>query len=187
MQAVYPDADSFWELDTISKNPFLGLGPTGITVHYTADNDFERVKRAMKAEVIGYHLVITKDGKIHQTSRLDKTVDHAGKALWQRQSPNRCHIAISIVSWGKLNSEKKSWNGELCPAAIMRNGAWYDSATSEQEESLVKLCKYFRDKIRLPFDSIAGHDEVCIPKGRKVDPGNVMSFDMEALRRKVWP
>jgi len=187
MLTVYPDADSFWELDAISKNPFLGLGPTGITVHYAADNDIDRIKRAMKSASIGYHLLITKDGKIHQTSRLDKTVYHAGKALWQRKSPNRCHIAIALVSWGRLNSDKKSWNGELVEDAIFREGFWWDSATKEQEDSLVKLCKYFRDKIRIPTDSIAGHDEVCIPKGRKIDPGNVMSFDMEELRRKVWP
>ena len=187
MLTIYPDADSFWELDTISKKPFSCIGPTGITVHYTADDDIERVKRSMKESVIGYHFLISKDGKIHQTSRIDKTVDQAGRAIWQRKSPNRTHIAISLVSWGRLNEEKNSWTGKHVSDAVFRFGYWWDSASKEQEESIVKLCKYIRDNVRIPFDSIAGHDEICIPKGRKIDPGHVMSFDIEALRRKIWP
>jgi len=187
MISVYGEADSFSSLDSISVNPFLGTGPVGITLHYTADDDIERVKRQMKESIIGYHIIISKDGRVHQTSRLDRTVNHAGRALWQKQSPNRAHIAIAIISWGRLDSNKKSWNGTLCPDAIYRNGFWWDSATQEQEEKVLFLCKYFRNKMRLPVDSICGHDECALPAGRKIDPGHIMSFDMEQLRKKVWP
>lgn len=186
MISVYPYADVFESLDTISINPFTAFGPSGITVHYSANPNLKSLKREMIETKIGYHFLINKDGKIHQTSRMDYTVNHAGKAMWLKESPNRAHIAIAVLSWGRLDKEKRAWNGDVVPDAVFRNGYFWDSTTQVQEEALVTICKYMATKFKMPLNSACGHDECCIPLGRKIDPGNVMSFDMTELRGRIW-
>ena len=184
--SVYPFADSYNSLDAISIKPFTAFGPSGITVHYSADPNLERVKKHMIETKIGYHFLINKDGKIHQTSRMDHTVNHAGKAMWLKESPNRAHIAISLLSWGFLDKEMKAWTGELVANAVMRKGQYWDAATKAQEDSLISLCRYLATKFNMPRNSACGHDECCLPVGRKQDPGHVMSFDMAHLRGLIW-
>lgn len=187
MITAYPYADTYSALDSIAVKPFAGFGPTGITVHYTADGDLERVKRESIASTIGYHLIFDKLGKVHQTSRLDRTVNHAGKAAWQGVSPNRAHIALSVLSWGRLNKDKTAWNGTPCPDAIERGKYFWDACTGPQEAALVAACRYLIGRFHMQKDSLCGHDECALPKGRKIDPGDVMIWNMTQLRHILWP
>lgn len=187
MITAYPFADVYGALDSISIKPFPSTGPSGITIHYTADDSLVRVKKEMVSCNIGYHLLFDKDGKVHQTSRLDHTVNHAGVATWRGISPNRHHLALAVISWGKLDANKKSWSGADVSAPALRNGSWWDACTSAQEASLIKACRYLVNRFNMCQDSLCGHDECALPKGRKIDPGNVMTFTMTDLRHMLWP
>lgn len=184
MKSIWEGAVEYWEIDRLGVNPWPAL-PTGITIHYTADGDIDRVKREMDKSKIGYHFIIDRDGLIHQTAALTKSVNHAGKALWNGQSPNRTHIAIAVVSWGLVNDDKIAWNGTKVPFAVKRKGQYWDSATPAQERSLMKLLFGLISDFQIRASNICGHDECALPPGRKIDPGCVFSFSMPELRKAL--
>ena len=178
---------------------FSGLKePHGITIHYSADRNIDRVIKALSNKGLGYHFLIGNDGKIFQLTKLTNRVWHAGKAKWQGLSPNYEHIAISIISWGALSWDRLTWTGKqiekkrtaIRPAINDVSVPW-DIATLKQEKSLMKLLDWFVLKGIDP-ESICGHDECCIPWGRKIDPGGVLSEPVYRIRRlladlsEVW-
>jgi len=115
---------------------------------------------------------------------------HAGKALWGPHSPNRAHLSISLLSWGEVEclapGAFESWNGQAVTTTevVERSGAWWDAATAEQEASLVDALVWVVQK-GIYVSQICGHDECALPKGRKIDPGGVLSMTMEELRKHV--
>jgi len=163
---------------------FAKRDPSGITVHYTASRSLEATHETLMIRGLNYHFIIERDGMIVQTAKLTHRVHHAGKASWQNRSPNRSHISIALLSWGLLDEDGKNWTGGQVHGADWRRqgGALWDKATEPQEESLIKLCKWLV-KRGIPSKGICGHDECCIPPGRKVDPGGITSFTMEELRQ----
>lgn len=172
----------------ISPNLDLGepFDPIGITIHYTASRDILGVEEALRKKKLRYHLVIDRDGSVIQLASLTHTVAHAGKAIWKGKSPNREHISIALLSWGLLDKNKKTWTGKGLPdnEIAFRQGEWWDKATMLQEESLITVCRWLLC-FRITPEGICGHHECCIPKGRKSDPGGVLSMEMEAFRRLV--
>ncbi len=177
-------SDSIELIDGLGQSPFI-KGPKGITIHYSADGSFERVKRELFATKIGYHFLIKKDGKIIQTAKIDRCVNHAGKALWNEQSPNRTHIAVAFICWGLLSKEGKTWNGLQIENPVTRRGFTWEPATKEQEEALRRLCKYLMATFKISAKDICGHDECAIPAGRKVDPGGSLLKSMADLRAEL--
>lgn len=183
MKSIWEKSNSFWNIDQLGTRPWPAL-PTGITVHYTADGDIERVKREMSQAHVGYHFVIDRDGSLHQTANLAKAVNHAGKAMWQGQSPNRTHLAVAFVSWGLLHEGGIAWNGTRV-IGVNRRGHLWDPATAKQEKVLINLLRELcRDFQILPLN-ICGHDECALPAGRKVDPGGSLSKTMAEIRKEL--
>lgn len=173
------------------KKKWIRTRPKGVTIHDAADRDVSRVISWLNQKNLGYHFIIDRDGSIIQTFYLDSRIDHSGNAKWNDLSPNRHHISICLMSWGKLIHNKDkfyAWNGDRIeesevvkrPNLIGLNGM-YDPATKEQEKSLMSLLSWI-----VSFDidpsNICGHDECCIPEGRKQDPGGVLSLSTEAIR-----
>lgn len=166
--------------------------PSGITVHYTGDGSAQAAIKALKGAGLGYHIIIDRDGTVHQTCYLSQSVHHAGKALWNGKSPNRHHLAVAVVSWGAVllkNGEYQAWTGmPLAKAEVQRRqgnlGAgdyhWH-VCTRQQETALMAFLRWAVSKGISP-DDVCGHDEAAIPKGRKADPGGVLSFSMKELR-----
>lgn len=165
--------------------------PIGVTVHYSADRNIERVINWLQQEKLGYHLLIDRDGSVIQTCFFDKRVNHSGNSKWNNLNTNHHHVSICLISWGKLTKDHDiyySWSGieidyksvELRPDINGKSGFW-DIATKEQEISLLKILKWFISYNIDPIN-ICGHDESSIPKGRKQDPGGVLSLSMEAIR-----
>ena len=183
MKSIWQGASEYWEIDRLGVHFWPAL-PTGITVHYTADGDIDRVKREMESRKVGYHFVIDRDGSIHQTASLAKSVNHAGNAKWNGQSPNRTHIAVSLVSWGLLIDENKAWNGSAVHG-VKRKGQWWDPATSAQEKALFVLLRGLMTDFQISAANICGHDECALPPGRKVDPGCIMTLTMPELRKAL--
>ena len=183
MKTIWEEAASFYEIDRLGVNFWPAL-PTGITVHYTGDGDIRRVKLEMDKTKIGYHFLIDRDGSLHQTANLAKCVNHAGRASWNGQSPNRTHLAVSVVSWGALDDEMRTWAGKIINGT-KRKGKFWDAATPAQERMLMHLLASLMRDFAISAANICGHDESALPKGRKQDPGNIFTLTMPEIRKAL--
>lgn len=158
-------------------------GPKGVTVHYSASRNVQSTIDSLDAQNLGYHLIIDREGKITQTASMGHRVNHAGKAAWNGYSPNRSHIAVCMISYGYLEPGFKAWSGQVLPEdeTAYRQGYYWDKCTEAQENTLWDLLRWFLAHGIDPAN-ICGHDECCIPKGRKVDPGGCLSQTMGEIR-----
>lgn len=190
-QAIYPFAKRI-ETPDESNNGYFLAPPTGVTVHYTADRDVDRVIRSLKQQNLNYHLLIDRDGKVIQSCYLDKACSHAGQAFWNGKSPNKTHVSISLVTWGHLTARNSdqvcfAWTGQQIESTDV---AWrfaepWDKATREQEAKLFELLCWFVDFFNISPEDICGHHECALPKGRKPDPGGVLSMTMQEYREAL--
>lgn len=171
---------------SVKKQPFTAQGQRGVTVHYTASGCLNSALNAMQQSGLGYHFLIDRDGSIIQTSPLNHRTDHAGKAEWNEDRPNRSHISVSLVSWGLLNERSENYLGKVVES-VKRDGKMWHPATKAQEASVLDLCKKIMVAFKISHQNICGHDECCLPRGRKSDPGSIMSFDMKELRKRLEP
>lgn len=186
---IYPLVTSIYRPTELGRGPFEKGCPTGVTVHHTADRDLDRVRNVAMDSHVGYHLLIDREGLVHQTTYMDRMVAHAGNAVWRGKSPNREHIAISLLSWGRLKNKDHTWTDKILPAEEIevRAGnlddvrAPWDAATPVQEKCLIDVLKWFVS-CGLDPDYICGHDECALPRGRKDDPGGVLSLKMSGIR-----
>lgn len=181
MKSIWGGAEEYWEIDKLGTHVWPAL-PTGITIHYTADGDLDRVKREMQTQNVGYHFIVDREGLIHQTASLAKAVNHAGKAMWNGQSPNRTHLALAVLSWGLLNDDQRAWNGSQVKGT-KRKGQFWDVASSKQERVTVNLIRGLMADFHITPANVCGHDECALPPGRKIDPGCVFTFTMPELRK----
>lgn len=167
------------QLPTWGKFPDM---PTGVTLHYTADDSLARSISALRHAGLGYHLLVDKYGIIHQGAPFTDRVYHAGKAMWLGNRPNATHLAVSLVSWGKLTGGK-SWRGDEVPEheIVERQGGQWHAASRAQEESIEIILEWMVDQGIDPRH-ICGHDECAIPPGRKIDPGGVLSVSTHEIR-----
>jgi len=189
---VYPYANKIVSPLYMSKGKFV---PRGIVVHYLADRNVGRAIDNLKTQGLGYHLIIDRDGTIHQTTYLSHAVSHAGEASWNKISPNRHFLAVAISSWGVLtpkDGKLVAWNGSQVGSheAQKRTGNlskteyWWDIATRGQERELMKFLKWCCERGIEP-KNICGHDECALPTGRKPDPGGVLSMSMSDIRKEL--
>lgn len=182
MNTIWEKADAYWHLDKLSAGPWQGDGPKGITLHYTADDNLNRTLLALDKGKMGYHFIVDRDGQVHQITSLGSRVNHAGVAKWNGQSPNRTHIAVAVLSWGLLENGM-SWAKRPVFDSVKRRGHEWHSATQKQEEATLSLIEALRESFGILPQNICGHDECCIPLGRKVDPGGVLSVSTDQIRR----
>ena len=167
------------------KNLVSLLGDAkGVTVHYTASRDLESTHKALVDAGLNYHFIIDRNGDVIQTAPMTASVYHAGRANWLGHSPNRSHVAISVISWGHCSAERETWAGNRLPKddLVFRKEAWWDKCLMKQEEALLRLCQWLVCQ-GIPPAHYCGHDECCLPFGRKVDPGGALSFTMAEFRR----
>lgn len=193
--AVYPLIKQIWHPLELARGKWADNGPFGITVHYTATRNLRAV---LDEQGVGYHLVIDRDGSRYQRTFLDQRVDHAGSAVWNKRSPNRAHVAVAVMSHGWL---KETPSGNFFTSdgktqihsSDVRHGYGnvgdeilpWDAATKLQEATLIETLRYLMTAGSIKAEDICGHDECALPKGRKVDPGGVLSLEMAELREKL--
>lgn len=192
---LYPESDYILSPTEMSREDFIDNRPVGVMLHYLADRSVNRAHKTLVDGGLGYHIIIDRLGSVYQTAFLNRRVNHAGKAVWKGQSPNRSHVAIALASWGILNRNKGawySWAGIKIPAADVaarpsnvdgKTYAW-DAATAEQEEKLWEVLRWF---VRHGVDPemVCDHSEAAIPVGRKMDIGGVLSATMDEIRGRL--
>lgn len=179
---LYEHAAGFHSLEGPSPGAFKQGRPVGATVHYTASGTAISALSQEAVSGLGYHIIIDRDGSVVQTCYFDRRVNHAGEAAWNKVSPNKGHVAIAVVSWGYLDKDGLNYLGKPVEGNIrIQGGKKWHAATPQQEAALIIILKWL-ERNGMNKKDFCGHDECCIPKGRKVDPGGVLSFTMESYR-----
>jgi N-acetyl-anhydromuramyl-L-alanine amidase AmpD len=173
-------------------------------VHYTAGRDGTGPIEQGIANGFCY-FVITKDGTIHQSFPLDEWGFHAGKStfrgLGDGVSDNLVGIEVCCAGvvepvkgtakfkqWYEVNPEKHLNSAQV--RTVPKTSKYpapgtYERFTEAQEAALKKLLVWLHQNNPAVFslDLVLGHDEVCVPAGRKTDPGGAISTPMPELRK----
>lgn len=100
--------------------------------------------------LVSSHYLIEKDGTIYQCVPDEEKAWHAGRSeLFGVPDVNEFSIGIELVDDDDEN---------VYPEDQMR--------------ALVELCAELVGKYEIPLHQIVGHEHICVPPGRKVDPGS---------------
>lgn len=169
-------------------------GPDGIVIHYTAGSNLDSAVRVLTrkdSRKVSAHLCIGRDGLIVQMARFNLVTFHAGKSSFgERQALNSSTIGIELDNPGWLTHDgiyHTWWGGEVSEDMVHVEDAggheFWHTYTEIQLATLADVVRALAARYEIEF--IAGHDEVAMPAGRKVDPGPAL--DMEVLRRIVAP
>lgn len=98
---------------------------------------------------VSSHYVIDKDGKVYRTVPDAEKAWHAGRStLHGQENVNDFSIGIEIVD----NDDK-------------------DKYPEEQLDALFQLVTELCHEYHIPLNRVVGHADICVPPGRKVDPG----------------
>lgn len=188
----YSKCSEYLDIKNQKGRAYRNAKPEGITIHYSAGVRLEGTINALEARSLGYHLIIERDGSVVQLTTLSKAVAHAGKAVWNGQSPNQQHLAVCLMSWGWLTSKDESYQSWtkafINPDDVSRspdiigNQTYWHLATIAQMQSLEAICLWGMSQ-GIEVENICGHDEAALPKGRKVDPGGILGCTLQEFRQ----
>jgi len=180
--------------------------PEGAVVHFTAGVDGTGALEQGIVNGFSYFL-ITRDGTVWQAAPLDEWGFHAGPStypgLGNGISPKL--VGIEMCTAGIVDPQPvvagqapmfKQWYErdprKYLSAAEVRysvkkdniHSGYYHIYTPAQEHSLVGLLLWLKSNNPgvFSFDHVLGHDEICVPPGRKVDPGAALTMSMPEFR-----
>ena len=152
--------------------------PKFIIMHFTANCSGQESWRSFFnfLRPVSTHYLIDVDGKVTQMVPELKRAWHAGESSWHHHtSMNNVSIGIEIINPGfskpdtdPCTNNKKLWNKNTGQKISGSENLWY-AFTSEQIESLTKLCKSIMHRFKIPARNVLGHSDIA--PGRKVDPG----------------
>jgi N-acetylmuramoyl-L-alanine amidase len=181
-----------------SPNFYSSVKPTYLIIHYTAGPNASGAINHFKAEgTASAHLVIDRDGSITQMVPFDKGAWHAGKSKFGSTSGlNRHSIGIELVNIGRLTKREDgtwaNWNNSISVPnsevtvlthKLESHPAGWHLYTQAQLSAAVAAAQAMH--AAYGFTDILGHDDIAVPKGRKVDPGpafNMISFRSSVIR-----
>ena len=184
-----------------TQNHWPNLKPIYLVIHYTADNDLQRVVRHFKTRYekgnASAHLIIDKNGDVIQMVKFNRKAWHAGRSSWgEIDGLNHYSIGIELMNAGRLEKTASgqwlSWYGEQIDNSLVverphKNDAnrtiyGWEIYTQQQIQSLISVAKALHN--RYNFLDVLGHDDIS--PGRKNDPGpafNMVSVGAMILGR----
>jgi N-acetylmuramoyl-L-alanine amidase len=179
----------------------LSGNPAGLIVHYTAgrrggESRAKGTLTSLAKRGLGC-LVMDEDGVIYKARNqdFDEVAYHAGKSEFEGVSGMSYYMmGMEIMCAGKLDSDYTSWYGEKFKQSQCRaiassgrhKGGYYLKYTDLQEASLRNFIIWqAQTNPEFSINWVRGHDEVCVPAGRKTDPGGSLSMPMEDLRNEL--
>lgn len=166
--------------------------PTLLVVHYSASQNERGTLRwlRMVESKVSAHFFIGRDGAATQLVPLDRAAWHAGPSEWAgRRGCNDYSIGVELANAGLLVEPEydggsfalaSSRDGEryhgpepVLATLALRDGStvrgWWEPYAEPQLAALERLIADLR-AAGYAFE-LAGHDEIAIPCGRKIDPG----------------
>lgn len=123
------------------------ITPNIIVIHYTGSNSLQSALSWLcaTASKVSAHLVIAKTGQVWQLVPFNRAAWHAGRSEYMgRHNVNSFSIGIENVGLGD---------------------EWPEAQIQANIDVIKALCATY------DIQDIVGHDEVCVPPGRKADPG----------------
>jgi N-acetylmuramoyl-L-alanine amidase len=187
-------SDVAWNESPNHGGKFAEGLPDTIVIHYTAGASADSSVRTLcdPHSRASAHLVVGRDGTVHQLVPFDTVTWHAGKSSWRgRSGYNRYAIGIEIDNAGHLTPNGSggylSWFNRLYPAeevieAVHRNEQsprFWHRYSEAQIARVFELCALLCGSY--PIGEILGHEEIA-PR-RKLDPGP--AFPLDRLREKL--
>lgn len=172
------------------------LYPRGLIVHYTAGRDNPTATLDYSIAMGYSFMVIDKSGQLWQAAPIDQWGSHAGQSYHPEfgSQVSKSTVGVEILCAGALTIKQDGLytcfgdkvleqDARYVETEANRWHGYYEKYTQAQEETLANLCWWLKGNSPLfEFDLVLGHDEVCVPKGRKVDPGGSLSKTMPAFR-----
>lgn len=187
-----------------------GLDINAIILHYTAGGDFMKssVEWFMDPEAAASaHYVVGRKGQVFQLIPLTKKAWHAGGCKLAGQSGvNDYSIGIEMANWGKVEErggklmvrEGETWKDydlntypePVESSYVLKHGlhkvevsGLWEPYPEAQIKAVARLCWMLISALGIDTKRIVGHEDVCIPVGRKTDPGPL--WDWEDLYRRI--
>jgi N-acetylmuramoyl-L-alanine amidase len=183
--------------------------PTFIVLHYTAGGSATGsiLWFKMRESNSSAHFVISRDGHITQCVPIDRAAEHVGKGQFGgSQNVNDLSIGIEMANAGLLiddngsfyymeGTEKVLYRTDRYPipmVGILRypgqdvspvKGYW-EPYGEFQVEAAAKLCAELCKTYGIDPLKIVGHQDVCLPIGRKTDPGGL--WDWGRFNRRLY-
>lgn len=167
------------------------ITPKFIVMHHTARLDYEAVVEHFQtpSSKDSAHLVIDTDGATTQVVPFDVKAWHAGASYWSGYSDvNSVSIGIELINYGQTphlvnGLVEPRRRGEFDPKKVGNPDEWLYAAHPLEPGQM----QYWQKYTKAQFDvldelipllvetykirEIVGHEDVAVPKGRKVDPG----------------
>jgi N-acetylmuramoyl-L-alanine amidase len=167
--------------------------PTLLVVHYTgalSGAGSLRWLRMVESEVSA-HFFIDRGGQTTQLVPLDKVAWHAGPSEWHgRRHVNNFSIGVELANCGLLIAPERE--GEPFLVASGRSSVRYHGPAPIEathalgvhghwepysDEQIAALGRLVDDLAAAGYSlEMAGHDEVALPQGRKIDPGPALPW-----------
>lgn len=172
--------------------------PSFIVIHYTAGRSAYDSARWLcnPAAKASAHLVIGRDGALIQLADFNEVTWHAGQSEWDGvHGLNNHSIGIEMDNCGPVTRVNGRWR------ALHLGKDYADNDVVEMQHKLggpvrgwlmysptqiAMLEEICRDLVAAypSIKDVLGHDDVAVPKGRKLDPGPAMELDV--LRSKIF-
>ena len=190
---IYPGNWKYVKDPDGGNKPMTSELPQGVVLHQTVTYNLNSTVAFFKRNVVDVHFVIGHDGKIVQMADCNKSCAHAGRSEWDGfKGLNQYFIGIELVNLGPLTKQSdgsyldaydRPFNGLIRERKAFGHKYW-EACPREQEEALLKLCRWIQDRYKIPVDNFTAHYEVS--PNRKIDPAGALSFkDMDEFRDEL--
>ena len=170
--------------------------PLAICMHYTAGHTLAGAVRTLTKPPVkmpggsvkgaSAHIVIGRDGAVHQLVAFNRVSWHAGPSVWNgRPKLNDWSIGIELVNLGPLKPKREHmYDDDVYMHEVDEEPGVtrYDPWQAYPEAQLAKLDEVVSALLAAypAIGEVVGHSDICIPKGRKRDPGP--AFPMQRYR-----
>ena len=181
------DSDHWLEYADIQETPNIGgkIRPEMVVIHFTGGNRARNAIRWLRnpRAKVSAHLVIDEKGLVTQLAPFNRRCHHAGKSRFgRRKAVNGFSIGIELSNPGLLAQHRQNVylrgrKGSFGPKVDLTHvtfdekGRPWHRYSELQLEALWRVLGEIRDHYGI--HTVAGHEDVCIPHGRKIDPGPV--------------
>ena len=166
--------------------------PTLLVIHYTGGRNASSAASWLcnKAAKASAHLIIGRGGELIQLVPFDRVAWHAGHSVWRgRPSVNSYSIGIELDNPGFVKRVGGRWRAlalgiDYNDEDVVEDGnkGWV-AYTPLQLKRCDSICRELLQEYS-SLNDVAGHADVALPKGRKLDPGG--AFGTDALRLKLF-
>ena len=158
-----------------------------VVLHFTQMGSVESSVELLNGRGFGYHVLIDRDGTVHQLAPFDRVVHHAGLSNWRgRDKVNEFAIGVSFANHGPLKrcgDHYQAAFGERFEARDVlvdshhnghpaHAGIGWEPFPQAQVDAALHVCA--RLVAAYPIREIVRHDDISI--GRRLDTGPALDL-----------